>query len=823
MARAPIASKSWLVSSLLRTVVLATVWLGPALCARGQTEPPLDPIQRSLIDSLDASLGLPSGRTPAALLDAAIKAADVGVPAAAEGYLEQLAQLADAAKEAGPDLLADLADATDEAALLRLKRAMLPRQPAAARLASGILEAGRLRRRDPGRLAAAAAALASPARAAREVAAEQLLRAGVDALPPLVATLGQGPGEDPRAWQLARGIVARLGDSARQPLLDWLATGDPADWAGVIEALGASGADDIEQFLAAPAIVADTPPPARTAAEQLLEARGQRRGADPALVPPSREVAIARLAARLDTVLSPAGLPPIDHLLLEPVTDPTRAAAAFGGSITGTVERRFWNPATRAFEAVQVPPRAARAREAMHIARDLKALDVREEAAVDLVLLARLEAGLVTAGDPLTALARVPAEMIRDALTGPAGFSNETAGRILDQAVDRGMWQAAAAVATAIGSPGASDALPAGAAGTLPPAVRDPLVRALAVPDAALQFAAARTLALAAGDPPYRGSSRVIETLLYAATSTGTDRVVVAHPDAEVVQALAAGISRFGYEPVRVSTGREAVFAARASADTVLVLLAARISKPTAIETVQFLAQQGLGDIPPVLVVVDPLDDDGRGKYLTRLLLSFCEFEGVGLIDRLESLFLPGVDPETGKTIGPPRFPDLLAQIAGPGAVDPTTRTTAAAVRLARAREALSLLGRLARRGQDVSPSLATAQEALLHDELYAPAVSLLASLPRPSAQVALEQEARRNDLPEASRLVARSAFEASVDRWGILLDSGTMLTAYARYNEAADDTTRSAAGGILDVLETAGRKSQVSPTDAPPFRPRRR
>ena len=66
MARGPIASESLLVSSLLRTVVLAAVWLGPALCARGQTEPPLDPIQRSLIDSLDASLGLPSGRTPEA-------------------------------------------------------------------------------------------------------------------------------------------------------------------------------------------------------------------------------------------------------------------------------------------------------------------------------------------------------------------------------------------------------------------------------------------------------------------------------------------------------------------------------------------------------------------------------------------------------------------------------------------------------------------------------------------------------------------------------------------------------------------------------------
>ena len=63
----------------------------------------------------------------------------------------------------------------------------------------------------------------------------------------------------------------------------------------------------------------------------------------------------------------------------------------------------------------------------------------------------------------------------------------------------------------------------------------------------------------------------------------------------------------------------------------------------------------------------------------------------------------------------PARLPDLLAQTAGPVMVDPASRNTSAEMRLVRAREALTLLGRLGRRGQDVSPALETAEMALLH------------------------------------------------------------------------------------------------------------
>jgi len=792
-----------------------------ASAAVGQeAEAPLDPIQRAVVDSLDASLALPGGETPEALLDAALKANGVDAGAAAERYLAKLATLADKAGAAAPDMLADLADANEEAGLVRLDRSLRVRQPAAGKLVQAILEAGRMRRRDAGLLAKAAADLASPTAATRQVAIDSLARAGVDALPVLAPLLDPATNAEPRQRNLVEGLVARLGPAARQPLLDWLGTGDPKDWAGVIGALAASDAEGIERFLLAPALVPGTPPAAAAAARRLLEDRARGRGSP--LTPPSRVAATALITSYLDRLLTPAGLPVVDHLSLEPIGDPARAAAAFGGDVNGTVERRFWDPQDRIFERVNVPPRVARAREAAHLARDLQALAATEQAAIDLVLLVQLETLLVTGGDPLTVLERVPPPKVREALAGPDGFSVDAVGRVFEQAIERGLWQAAAAATLPLVPEGEAVTAPAGTPGTLPPDVRDALVRALGVPDATLQFAAARALALAAGEPPYRGSSRVLEVLMVAATATGRDRVVVAHPDLTVAHDLAAGVSRHGYEPVVVRTGRQAIFAARGSADTVLVILAARLVMPTALETTQLLQQQGLGDMPAVMVVVDPLDDDGRGKYLARLILSFCDLDRVAIVDRLESLFEPVVDPETGRQTLPPRFPDLLAQAAGPAAVDPSSRNTAAEVRLVRAREALGLLGRLGRRGWDVSPAQETAELALLSQQLYPAAASLLASMGRPGAQATLEQEARRGDLPEPARLVAKSAFEASVDRWGILLESRQMLAAYGRYNRPADDTARRAAGDILDVLEAAGRKNTISPADVAPIRPRR-
>ena len=524
--------------------------------------------------------------------------------------------------------------------------------------------------------------------------------------------------------------------------------------------------------------------------------------------------------------------------------DPATAFAAAGK----TVERFVWNPEAGRLERVNLSPQAARTQEAVHLARDLAALDATDPDAVRLVLLARLESLLVAAGDPLTALDRVPTEQFQDAVTGPEGFDYEAAADVLEIAASRGMFAAAAGAARAIAAAHADAVAKAAAAvakvtedqateeqaaakvaAALTPAVRASLLRALAVPDATLQFEAARTLAQAGGDPPYRGSSRVVEILLQAATSTGEEIAVVAHPDAVVREELATNLSRFGYRIEKVASGRDAILAARASVDTVLVVIAARTVRPTALETVQFIQRQATGDVPPVLVVVDPLDDDARGKFLTQLLLKFSDLDCVGIIDRLDSLFMPRIDLVTGKLIGPPRFPDHLAQVAGPQAVAPAARQARATQRRTRAAQSLALLADLGRRGWDVAAAETTARMALMQSpqpgsptDLFAQAAALLGTIGTSRAQQALLGETERTDLPADSRKQALAAFAESVNRYGVLLECGPLRAAYARYNHSTVSTDRAVAGAVLDVIETPSRKARPVSADAAHPRPTR-
>jgi CheY-like chemotaxis protein len=314
---------------------------------------------------------------------------------------------------------------------------------------------------------------------------------------------------------------------------------------------------------------------------------------------------------------------------------------------------------------------------------------------------------------------------------------------------------------------------------------------------------------------------------MQAATSTGEDVAVVAHPEAYAREALATGLSRFGYRVEQVATGREAILAARATIDTVLVIVAARTIRPSALETTQLIQRQPTGDIPPVLVVVDPLDDDPRGKFLTQLILKFSDLDCVGIMDRLDSLFLPQVDPATGAVLGPPRFPDQLVRVAGPQAVEPAARAARAAVRRTRAAEALALLADLGRRGWDVAAAETTARLALMQPaepgsprDLFAPAALLLGAIGTSSAQEALLREAERTDLPPEARQAAISSLANSVDRFGIAVACRPLRAAYARYNSSTAASDRAAAAAVLDVLETPLRQARPAPADAAHPRP---
>jgi hypothetical protein len=332
-----------------------------------------------------------------------------------------------------------------------------------------------------------------------------------------------------------------------------------------------------------------------------------------------------------------------------------------------------------------------------------------------------------------------------DAPGVPDSLGIDAAADLLDHAAAEGMFTTATAVARRIEEALLPPDQPLGQPeAPLPPRVRKALVRALAVPDAGLQFAAARTLALTAGPPPWPGSSRVVETLAHAATAAGSDRVVVAHHDADVAHEIAADVSRFGYRPVVVSTGRAAVRAARDHADTVLVILGARIIRPSAFETAQFIQEQPCGDIPPVLVVVDPFDDMARGRFLTKSILAFSGLRCVSLVDRMDSFFQPAIDPDTGAELAPARFPAALEEVAGVGAAEAEPRAARAALRAERGKQANTLLAILERRGWGMPASACVPLERMSAGPVPTGYNRAASTLPPPAADDAALPEPTR-------------------------------------------------------------------------------
>lgn len=768
-----------------------TVWAtepAKADAALRRSDPPrvsLDPLATAVVESIRQ----PAPTSPHGWLEGAIRAIDVDAIADAvdlyRGFVDAVATVD--GKDRG-DLLADLGDTVDPAGLRRLQRAIAPYEPDAPTLLGSLTDAARQRRRDPQRLATAVAALRSPLRSDRLAATNEIVRAGPDALPALVELLQTTDEEGLRARGLAIGLVQGLGADGRDLLRVWLGSDDIEHWPGVIKAVSAVSDEDTD-FLLAPALAPDAPAAARAAAAEALAALGMA---------PTVDEARTLLSRRLDHTLSPAGLPMADSL------DPK------------TITTFTWNPEARLPRQATLTTRQARAERAGHVARDLAALAPTDPAQIRLVLLARLELIAVRAGDAPNALDAIPAEALTETLTGPNGLDVVLAAEVLDEAGLRGMTDAATAAARGIRLATTAEEPGARSTGPLPPAARAALLRALAVPSPELSFEAARTLAICGGDSPYRGASKVVEALLYAATSAGVDRAVVAHPDPAIVEELAAGLSRHGYEPIRVRSGRDAIFAARSSADTVLVLLAARLGSPSALETVELLQQGSQFEAPPVLIVVDPLDDDPRGRFLTRLLLAFADIECVAIVDRMESFFQPEFHAETGAIVRRPRFPDALAIAAGPQAIDGQRRTAEAQARLGRARIALETLAMLGERGWDISAALPTARQALLHDDLHAVAVAVMASIGDPAAQQSLLREARQQDLPEPLRIRARAGFAASMHRFGILLESGHIRSLATMYNSAPDAESRRLAGDLLEILEGPRMRSEPVRADAP-------
>jgi hypothetical protein len=767
-------------------------------CGQGvPAQEPQDPFAQAVIDSLRST----PRKTPEELLDAVILASDVDAFELASEFMAQFVELVAGMGNERDATLAALAD-RDPVGLIRTQRRLGARDPEALQVIDAIQQASLRRYQDPTWLASTAALLSSPSSAERAQGYDLLSRAGIYAIPPAVELLNQPePADEPSrlgralAWRL----IHELGESAREPLLSWLASSDVPRWPGVLRGLAACGSRREADYVLAPLLVIDSPPEVVEAATDAY--RRLARGS----AVPSRTQAVGRLTERLEALLVPKALMPEEIRLDgdgspdltadDPVAIASIPSAERGGDPNLLDAATLFDPQTSGIVRTRLSRRFLRGLQAAHLSRDLMALATDDPLAVRLAIVAQLEMISLSVGleHPQASAA------ILESLQGPNGIEPQLLADVIDEAAERGMHNAAAIAIRGVVDhfgPSVSGGDDAG----LPSSIREALLRLLATPDLELRFQAASTLVDLTREP-FAGSSRVVETLAFCADSAGADRAVIAHPQQAVAVHLESYLAQYGFRSELAGRGVDVVPKAT-HCDTQLVLLSARLGDPEALEVAQLIRKLPADEPIAVLIAIDPGDDAGAATFRRQLESRLNGFEGQGLFwvtltDRLPTLFEAEISPDTGEPLAEARLGSMLDRIDRESLLLAPRRSKLAAARLKRGEKAVQQLAVLAQRGIDVEQAVATVIRQLSRRQHAAACIAMLAATDTKAAQAALVETACRPVEADSLRKAAAAGLDQSIDAFGILLDDAAVAAFLRRYNGATDPVRRA----VLEVL----------------------
>ncbi len=471
--------------------------------------------------------------------------------------------------------LAALADEFDSAtfAAMALRHDL---DPEGKQLADAVLGAKSRQLQDPKRLEGLIQQLADPSPKARALAIAGLQDAGIAAVGPLLAVLGDSQRAAEHAG--ARTALAALGSIALGPLTAALDASDPRLVVEAIHLLGRAQAVRPGYFLLRPCFDEKTTPEVRTAARAAAQRLWRR-------VPEREEAAefLAGLALRY-----------------------AERKERFESDASGQVLVWSWDGAKR-----QAVSRAYKEEEAARwfaarLARDAYVIlpDRRELLWLHLTTMleqAAHEAGLdaAMASGPDSPLGKL------------AAMDEEAVEQVLVFAMQHGQSAAATAAAHILGAmPGVERLLTRAAQPC-------PLVMATRHEDRRLRFAAVEAVMRCQPRGPFPGASYVSEAIRFMAASRGAKRVLVGSPRREESMRLAGLLVQLGYETEIAATGRETLQKALDSPDYEIVLLDAILHYPTVDEVLQALRRDGRTALLPVGVLAAAGDLE-RARHMAR-------------------------------------------------------------------------------------------------------------------------------------------------------------------------------------------------------------
>jgi CheY-like chemotaxis protein len=672
--------------------------------------------------------------TPAECVRAAKILSDLKQPDLAKKFLQKVIEA-----KLDSQALAKLADEFGSATFVQLG-ARSDLHPQSQQLADAVLTAQNAALQNPQRVAELIKQLQDPSAEKRGAAFSGLMDARGAAVSAMIEALAD-PARAAEHHSI-RTALAAMGRQAADPLVGILDQADPELKLQAVEILGEMKAPALQLFLFQPYFSEKNDAKLRAAAGASLK----------------------KLGGALPTKDQAA------RLLMENAKKYFNHRQIVPGVVDDKAEVWHWNQSQRQCEVARIPIDDASRALAARLARYAFDISPENAAAVQLYIATMFEAAAYQKGLPNPLDDNADAAAVEAKNLGPKAVE-----AALGYAMADGHPAAATAAAQILGQIGNAEELLYG--GPKP----GPLALALQNPDRRLRIAAARAIVTLKPKRPFAGSSYVLQTLEFFASSSGMRRALLAGANVEDLRKLVPALTAAGFQTDTATNGREAMRMAVSSPDYELALIDAGI------------------DQPPLNLLLQQLRHDDRSADLRVGVIA-----RDGFSERAEHV--AEQDPLAKAFARPHDDASVAWQLQQLAALRPD-EFVAFEERQRQAGEALDLLGELARNPgklYDMHQAEKAVLTALNTPSLCKKTIEILISINSPEAQRVLVDTAGRVTQPLEIRQAAVSAFRQNIQAHGILLTKEEIKKQYQQYNESKnqDDSTQKILALILDCLE---------------------